>query len=292
MTVLVTGATGFVGRHVVATLREDGQPVRRLLRKPVEDAQRGVTDVVRPGGILELTAIDLDGVDAVIHLAAAGVSPKVATAEELRASNVDGTAHLLGLAAGAGTPRLVLLGTCAEYGRSADAHAAIPPDATLRPLSPYPRSKADGFAVACELVAQHALTAHYLRLFTAFGEGQTPRALWPSLRAAALAGEDFPMTSGDQVRDFLPVEEVAGTIVEALTDTAPAGRLLVRNLGSGSGTSVLDFATEWWGRLGATGQLLPGAIPDRSDEPARYVAEVGTSWAAPARVSIEDGSRT
>lgn len=287
MTVLVTGATGFVGRHVVARLLEDGQRVRRLLRAPDGNGPaEGVEDVTRAAGVLGLEPADLAGVDAVLHLAAAGVSPKVATADELRASNVDGTAHLLELIADAGTSRLVLLGTCAEYGRSADAHTAIPPDAPLRPLSPYPRSKAEGFARACDLVARHGLTAHYLRLFTAFGEGQTARALWPSLRTAALAGDDFPMTSGYQVRDFLPVEEAARTIVATRTAPAPAGRLLVRNLGSGTGTSVLDFALDWWGRFGARGRLLPGAIPDRSDEPLRYVAEVGTAWEAPAHVSV------
>jgi len=285
--VLVTGATGFVGRHVVAQLTRDGHRVRRLLRQPDSAAPAGdVEDVLHADGVLGLVDSDVADVDAVLHLAAAGVSPKVATAEELHDTNVRGTTHLLELVAAAGITRVALLGTCAEYGRSADAHAAIPPDAALEPLSPYPRSKAEGFARACALVAGHGLSAHYLRLFTAFGEGQTPRALWPSLRAAALAGEDFPMTSGGQVRDFLPVEEVARTVVAMLDTPAPAGRLLVRNLGSGVGTSVLDFATDWWQRFGASGRLLPGAIADRSDEPQRYVAEVGTTWEAPASLTV------
>jgi hypothetical protein len=80
------------------------------------------------------------------------------------------------------------------------------------------------------------------------------------------------MTSGRQVRDFLPVQKAAAWLLDACTraDITP-GLPVVENIGSGEPLAVADFARAEWSRLGATGRLLIGALPDRANEVYRFV---------------------
>ena len=90
-----------------------------------------------------------------------------------------------------------------------------------------------------------------------------------------LAGEDFPMSAGIQIRNFIHVEDVATVFVDALSrnDLQP-GQPVAENLGSKNTLSVREFAEAEWKRLGATGKLLPGAIPMRPGEVMRFVPEL------------------
>lgn len=83
------------------------------------------------------------------------------------------------------------------------------------------------------------------------------------------------MTSGQQVRDFMPVESLAKHLCLALErpDLLP-GRMLVENVGSGNPQSVLEFAAFWWNHWGGSGRLLPGRVPARESECLRMVPEV------------------
>ena len=160
-------------------------------------------------------------VDVVVHLAAAGVSPKHASPDVLWAVNVELPARLVAAAAHAGVDRLVIAGTAAEYGRIADEYSNLPADAPLRPTSAYARSKAIGFAGAVDAAHEHEVTLDHLRVFNAFGPGQDPRALWPALHEAAARGNDLDLSSGEQVRDFIPVGAVADAFVTAVCPPPP-----------------------------------------------------------------------
>jgi len=83
------------------------------------------------------------------------------------------------------------------------------------------------------------------------------------------------MTLGEQVRDFIPVEQVADAFVCALTrtDLSP-GQAKVENLGTGQPQKVREFAEFWWKRWNAPGKLLFGSIPYRQNEIMRYVPEL------------------
>ncbi|WP_216907398.1 NAD(P)-dependent oxidoreductase [Synechococcus sp. CCY 0621] len=277
MRLFLTGGTGFIGSHVLAAALAAGHEVRALRRSP---ASAPVIPLpCQPqwceGDLLTLPASDLEGVEAVLHLASAGVSPKQVPWAELVQANVAGSLRLLELAAAAGVRRCVVTGTSHEYGNAARRFAAIPPDAPLEPLSAYGASKAAAFQLLRTFAIERRLELFYGRIFTAYGEGQFAGNFWPSLRRAALAGEDFPMTSGRQVSDFVPVTAVAAHLLAACSrlDVDP-GRPLVTNIGSGVATSLLAFAEAEWSRLGATGRLRPGVLPDRPDQIERYVPDL------------------
>jgi nucleoside-diphosphate-sugar epimerase len=275
MKVLLTGGTGFVGSYlikelllagheVVATRRSGSMPVISLIENPVWIDR----------SFIELTLGDLEDVDTIVHLASAGVSPKRASWADLEQVNVAAGLQLIDLAHQAGVRRFVATGTCLEYGAEASAWQFIPPSAALRPVTPYGASKAAGFFMLNSYASNHSIEFFYGRIFTAYGEGQYAANLWPSLYAAALAGSDFPMTSGEQIRDFISVQEVAKHLRVAVerSDLIP-GQPLVVNIGSGTGLSVLDFVMNEWQRLRAQGSLRPGALPSRVDQTDRLVAD-------------------
>ena len=95
----------------------------------------------------------------------------------------------------------------------ADPISSIPPEAPLEPNGPYAASKAAQSIAASALCREKGINLAILRLFTVFGEGQNPVNLWPSLKRAA---PPLPMTPGEQIRDFIPVEQVAHAFLKAL----------------------------------------------------------------------------
>lgn len=275
MRILLTGGTGFIGSHLLRELLLSGHDVvavRRPQRHPPIRLCLQPTWLDTP--ILRLTLSDLKDIDVIIHLACAGVSPKSASLTELNQINILAGNYFLDLAIQSGVRRFVGAGTCFEYGSEADLWDRIPPSAALRPSSTYAASKAAGFLMLNANAIGTPIEFFYGRIFSAYGEGQYSANLWPSLREAALSGADFPMTSGFQVRDFIPVQLVARHLrIAAERQDLKPGRPLVVNIGSGHGLRVIDFAQEQWQTLDATGSLIPGAIKDRSGQITRLVAD-------------------
>ena len=178
-------------------------------------------------------------------------------------------------AAESGLERFIVAGSCFEYGRSGERHEFIPPDAGLEPVSSYPASKAAASVAFHALACEEKLELVILRIFQVYGEGELETRFWPSLRKAALAGEDFPMSPGLQVRDFVNVADVASGFVRFLDrDDLIAGDPLIENLGSGKPRALIDFAKAEWAAFEAKGELLPGAVPMRENEVLRFVPEV------------------
>ena len=277
MRLFLTGGTGFIGAHVLSAALAAGHDVRALRRSP-----SSVPSIFLPrqplwceGELHSLKGAWLEGVDAVIHLASVGVSPKTASWSDLLRVNVAGSLRLLELASDSGVRRFVVAGTSHEYGTAARRFDAIPSDAPLEPLSAYGASKAAAFQLLRAFAIERRLEMFYGRIFSAYGDGQFEGNFWPSLRRTALAGGDFAMTSGRQITDFIPVTVVAAHILEACSrPDISAGAPLVVNIGSGVISTLLAFAKKEWDRLGATGKLIPGSLPDRPDLIARYVPDL------------------
>jgi UDP-glucose 4-epimerase len=277
MRLFITGGTGFVGSYVLASALEAGHEVLALRRSPGSAPVIPLPDQPRwcEGDLSSLTVSQLLGIDVVVHLASAGVSPKLASWTQLEQANVAGSLRLMELSAQAGVRRCVVAGSSHEYGNAARRYETIPPDATLEPLNPYGASKAAAFQLMRTFAMVEGLELFYGRVFSAYGQGQFAGNFWPSLRNAALAGEDFRMTTGHQISDFIPVTTVADHLLAACSrPDVLAGHPFVVNIGSGLAISLLAFAEAEWSRLGATGRLLPGSLQDRPDQIERYAPDL------------------
>lgn len=276
MRILVTGATGFIGSHFANTASAAGHDVIALRRPgstPRVPVSERVSWLQKP--MAAVSAADCRGIEAVVHFAAAGVSPAKASWSECFSTNVMDSLAFWSAALAGGVRRLVVCGSCFEYGASGNRYQAIPPTAPLEPTGPYHASKAAAPMTALALSHHAPVECAILRPFHVFGEGEEPARLWPSLRTAAMTGADYPMTLGEQVRDFAPVADVATTFLDVCVNRPlQPGQPEVHNVGSGRPTALLAFAEHWWREWGATGRLLPGAIPYRPGEVMRYVPEL------------------
>lgn len=275
MKVLLTGGTGFIGSHVLRQLLLQGHTVTlsvaTLSRLSVVDSR---SSRVVEGSLFDLDADRLGPIDAVIHLAATGVSPRDATWAELEKVNIRGTLHICKLAKIL-SARVVIAGSYAEYGSSGLRYEEIPANAPLEPTFPYATSKAAACQLALGFARAEAIEMGYLRIFNAFGHGQHGSNLWPSLMKAAASGDDFEMTLGEQIRDFVDVKHVASAFVDLVSSSKlVAGKPMVSNVASGTPQTVREFCEYWWNYSNAAGSLKIGSLPYRANEVMRYVPSI------------------
>ena len=255
--VLVTGASGFVGRHVCALLSASGWKVTGLDRKLVAlgtgcDGNAfqdfWTCDLRDPASVRRRRPSS--PFDAIVHLAEQ--RPESESLEALLAVNAGGTAALLD---GLGGPQshFVLLSTGRVYGHQRppfrEAMVSLPAD-------PYARSKVAAEAVArarCEILSA-PLTI--LRPSVLYGRGAPPGTLFTALFAALRRGEPFPMTIGEQTRDFLHVDDAARALWVIL-EKATVGTW---NLASGRSWTVLAAARLAAEVAGRAELLRPGVL--------------------------------
>lgn len=275
MRIFLTGGTGFIGSHFVKIALQEGHEVHALRRS--ESSPRIPLDP-EPNWIEGDLSCDpgevLGECDAFVHLAAKGVTPQKATWEEIFRWNVLESVKLWNLAADRGVKQFVICGSCTEYGRSAERYSKIPASAPLEPVSGYGAAKAAASLAALAMSVERQIPVTVLRPFIVYGTGQHPANFLPSLMEAALAGQDFEMTPGEQIRDFHRVEDCAEDFLKALITQTPDPISIVRNLGSGREMSLRDFARARWTELSAQGSLKIGAIPYRPNEVMRFVPEL------------------
>lgn len=275
MKLFVTGGTGFIGSHFLNAALSSGHEIVALRRSaesrprvPVEESDLLVW---LDKGMPDVESGDIAGCNALVHLAAHSANVPYDTLENCIHWNVLVPIGLFRQAVKAGVRRFVVAGSCFEYGRSGERYKFIPPDAPLEPTQTYPASKAAASIAFSQLAVEMNLQLSIHRIFQVFGEGEQGSRLWPSLRAAAQAGQDVAMTPSQQVRDFVPVEQVATELIVACGKTCTPGMPLVRNIGSGTPQTVRAFAEHWWAIWQAQGKILFGAKPYRQGEVMRYV---------------------
>jgi UDP-glucose 4-epimerase len=276
MKIFATGGTGFLGSHLIRQALAEGHDVfalRRTGSQPRVSLDRQPTWL--DGDLSDNWSEALTDCDAFIHLATYGVASGSNDWEKCFQANVLDSIRLWQQAVVAGIKRFLIVGSCFEYGRSGMRYDAIPVTAPLEPTTAYGASKAAASMAALALAVEHQLRLVVARPFHVYGEGEAPGRFWPSLVAAAKAGEDLRMTSGEQIRDFQPVEQAANQLLcLLLKSTLQPGDPLIVNLGTGKPTSLYTFAEREWKRHQATGTILPGSLPHRINEVMRYVPEV------------------
>jgi len=286
MRALVTGATGFVGPHLLAHLHECGDEV-----VVPGDADFGfdLTDRALIHGVLAA-----EKPDVVYHLAAfSDVGASWQDPTTCLRVNVEGTAHLLDGAYACGVRRVLVVGSSEEYGTIADAGPRLREDAPLRPITPYGASKVAASFLALQAWLGRGLETVRVRAFSHTGAGQSDRFVVPALARRIVEAErahatTIPIGARDPVRDLSDVRDVVRAY-RLLMDKGEPGE--VYNVCRGEGVSIGEIADRLLARAGTRVEFAvdpalvrPVDVPRLVGDPGKLVATTGWS----PRYSLDD----
>jgi nucleoside-diphosphate-sugar epimerase len=281
MMLLLTGATGFVGRATLAAANEWGLPVRVVVRG--DGIPAGAAEVVRVRDLPteDRWAAALEGVDTVIHLAARVHVRREVAADPLavfRAINVEGTRRLAAAAAGAGVSRLVFVSSVKVHGEETPA-APFTSASPLAPADPYGQSKAEAEAALATVAAGSALDMVIVRPPLVYGPGVGANFL----SLLRLVDRAVPLPFGRVVnrRSLVYVGNLADLLLAAATRTGRvAGAFTVTD---GPPVSTPELVRRIAAALGRPARLLPvppgllrvaGAMIGRSAAVARLLGSL------------------
>jgi nucleoside-diphosphate-sugar epimerase len=251
---ILTGAGGFIGRHLTPLLTASGFEVHAIGRHGRGSTTKGV--VSHEVDLLDTAATDAlvadVGASHLLHLAWYTEHGKFWDAPE----NLDWATATLSLArsfGAAGGERLVAAGTCAEFAWPSSLYGTAK-DTTRRELEAHAAAAGLSFA--------------WGRIFFPYGPGEQPQRIVAAAARAALADEPLACSSGDQIRDFLYVEDVASAFA-ALAESGATGRF---DIGSAEGVPLRAVLLTLEELAERKGIFRLGELPDR-DEPASIVAD-------------------
>jgi nucleoside-diphosphate-sugar epimerase len=266
--VLVTGATGFVGRQALEPLRERGFEIHAIARRPQPE-----TDVTWHAIDL-LDAPQLEhiiseiGSTHLLHLAWYAVHGSYwRSPENLRW--VEASSRLVRAFRDAGGSRAVIAGTCAEY--DWDSGLCREDITPLRPQTLYGVSKDALHRIVAAYGAEVGLSVAWGRIFFSYGPHEDPNRLVASVIRSLLADEPAAVTEGGQARDFLHVADV-GSAFAALVDRDVDGPV---NIASGEARPVREIVETIGEVVGRPGLLRFGAVPTPAGESPLVAADVG-----------------
>lgn len=261
--VLVTGAGGFIGSHLVEALVRAGAQVRAFFHYGAV-GDRGLLEFAAPEILEAVQAIHGDlrdaetisqateGVECIFHLGAlVGIPYSYRSPRDVVETNVVGTLNVLLAARGQGVSRVVHTSTSEVYGSA--RFVPITEEHPLVGQSPYAASKIGADQLAVSFHRSFGLPVSIVRPFNTYGPRQSTRAIIPTLISQAVAGEVVRLGSLTPTRDFNYVTDTAAGFLRVAESEAAVGETF--NLGTGRETSIgqlVDLVSEINRRRGRT----------------------------------------
>lgn len=266
----ITGASGFLGRHLLAQASGQGRRVRAFVRSPgqlrIADLAPDV-EVVVVGDLFaaprDRLTDSLRGVDTLIH-AAWYAEPGSYLESPINVDCCQGSIELARCFAAAGGRRFVGIGTCFEYDTS---NSPLATDTRLAPATLYASCKAATYSALMHLLPALRVEFAWARIFYLFGEGEDERRLVPYLRRQLARGEIAELSAGTQVRDYLEIGEAARQVLEI----AHGNDLGALNVCSGVPVTVRELAERIAAEFGRRDLLQFGVRPTSPLDPPSVV---------------------
>ena len=291
--ILVTGGSGFLGRHTVSALLSKGVSPTILARNlpltiagtPKEKlncVEINLLDAPRLENFLENLRPDI-----IIHLA--GITHSLPNQpESLEQNNYQATVNLLDAARKVNAEKIIVTGTADEYG-----FQKCPQTETMSamPVSDYAVSKNRAVKYALSLYQEYAAPIIILRPFTIYGTGQPVNMFVSQAVECAVSGSAFEMSKGEQKRDLLFVTDFAKAVLVSLETKHVEGEIF--NVGGGQAIALRDLAEKIWKIAGADERLLKiGArhtSPKELHDTKADISKIKELFNWQPEVSLEEG---
>ena len=278
--VLVTGAGGFIGSHLVESLVRAGAQVRAFVRY-TSTGRHGHLDELAPDVAAEVeiysgdladgdaVALAADGRTIVFHLGAVIPIPySFRHPREYVAVNVEGTLNVLQAARAAGVERVVQMSSSEVYGSAQTV--PISEEHPLNAQSPYAATKIGADQLALSFQRSFDLPVVVARPFNTYGPRQSARAIIPSIAAQALTRDVVELGAVDPTRDFLYVGDNVAGLIRCGTVAGIEGETL--NLGTGTEISIGDLAEKILAALGSNASIV--SVDERVRPPEAEVVRL------------------
>jgi nucleoside-diphosphate-sugar epimerase len=295
--VLVTGAGGFIGSHLVKRLLDEGAQVHILLKK--NESSWRIKDRLDRLVIWESDITDLTSLQSILprtnpqiifHLAAlVDVSQSWERVVPMTNTNVAGTINLLTVLKHSSFEAFIHTSSSEEYG---DAPSPIKEEQRESPISPYSFSKVAS-TFFCQMAARtFDLPITTVRLFPTYGPFQESSMFIPSAIKTLLLGEVFTMSPGEQRREFTYVDDIVEAYLKVAACSQAHGEIF--NVGSGIPHTLKDVIGMIKKIIGGERVVEFGALPYRKGEGMECFCDNQkvkqlTGWSP--RVSLEEGLR-
>jgi nucleoside-diphosphate-sugar epimerase len=267
--IIVTGASGFVGRHVLKPLAARGYDIYAITRSPRRNSnnirwveadllnpyeRRVLMDCIKPTHLLH----------AAWHTEHSSFWHSPHNRAWLLAS-IDLLEHFIRN----GGRRVIGIGSCAEYDWLKAGQLPWREENACQPATPYGEAKYALYTAATLLAKEQKFSFAWARLFFLYGPGEPPTKLVASVIRALHKGEVAQCSSGRHIRDFTYIGDI-GEALAALVDSHCTGAV---NLSAGRGIAIRELVQQIGALMGKPELVQLGALPDREGEPHSIVAD-------------------
>ena len=268
--VLVTGATGFIGKHLINSLLKEKAKISIICRKKLIKNQN---IKIYSGDLTDSSflnkAIKEINPEKIFHLAAfVNPSRDILLLDKAFQVNFFGTANLLNSLKNIDYESLVLTSTAEVYGNN---RIPFKEDMPLNPLSPYSLSKASAEIFCNMLYKNNNYPIIILRLSLVYGPGQNTDRFLPQLLTTLLKNKEFSMTKGEQKRDYIFVKDVVEALIKSSSSKNAIGQTI--NICSGKQHTIKYIASRIAIMLNAK-KLIRHDLPYRKNEQWSYCGDI------------------
>ncbi len=255
--VLITGATGFIGRPAIQPLRDRGFDIHTIGRHPHPDLPHTTADLLDPRATA--AAVAAIAPTHLLHLAW-DVTPGAFWHSRTNLDWVAASLSLYRAFTAAGGRHAAFAGTCAEYDWS---HSQLDEDTPLRPATLYGLAKHTLHQLLASAASLDGTTIAWGRIFLLYGPHEAPERLVSGITRTLLRNEDAPTGPGGIRRDFMHVADVAAALV-TLLDQAHQGPV---NVATGRSSTIAEVVTTIAAHAGHPDRLRIGARPAPPNDP-------------------------
>ena len=277
-TILVTGASGFIGFNMVQEIIKRGDKVYAMILKDDKIGERKLKKTSEKIRIITDNVEDMilkineyPRFDLIVHFASVGVNPSYTDIATMIDTNVKMGCLLVDFAKKNNSRLMINVGSCFEYGKNSGA--PLKESDECKPESFYALTKNISVKLTNEYAIKKGINLVTVRPFGVFGRGENSYRLAPSIIRHGIEKKDLDLTAGEQIRDFVDVKDVVNVIYE-LSISDKLDNYNIYNICSDNPVCVKDFALEIINLLKFdVSKFHFGNIPYRENESMVFVGD-------------------